>query len=99
MAKQGKVLKYDLSLPPAQFENYMDNTFPNRNNQGCEFTTFYGHIGDGNIHINVLFENHQKLREKKQEIEKALYRNLMDLKGSISAEHGIGQFKKEKLAY
>ena len=49
----------------------------------------FGHLGDGNIHVNIISKaNEEKLISQ-------VYSLLKVLKGSPSAEHGIGQRKKE----
>ena len=57
----------------------------------------YGHIGDGNLHLNVC------VREYNKEIEKVLepfvYEWIQEKKGSISAEHGLGFQKKNYIGY
>ena len=57
----------------------------------------FGHIGDGNIHI--LVHVGADTRKLHREIDEVIYSLIRDLKGSISAEHGIGIMKKEFLAY
>lgn len=60
----------------------------------------FGHMGDGNIHYDFLapigFEG--DLREIAPAIHEATYEILAKLNGSISAEHGIGQLKRDLLA-
>lgn len=57
----------------------------------------YGHVGDGNIHLNIA------VREFTKEIENLLepfvYEYIASKKGSISAEHGVGFHKKGHLHY
>ena len=50
----------------------------------------YGHIGDGNIHINFCSKE-PGAREKINDAE--IYRRIASKKGSISAEHGVGIYK------
>ena len=51
----------------------------------------YGHIGDGNIHINIC-------REEKISInEESIFKRVAKFKGSISAEHGLGLDKGQYL--
>ncbi|MFT4196493.1 MAG: FAD-binding oxidoreductase [Pseudoxanthomonas sp.] len=61
---------------------------------------WFGHIGDGNLHINVLKPADMAQAEFVRECEtvtKLLARCLHDHGGSISAEHGIGLVKKPYL--
>ena len=48
----------------------------------------FGHLGDGNIHLNIVSTDHEELLIKKT------YSLLKDFNGSPSAEHGIGQRMK-----
>jgi FAD/FMN-containing dehydrogenase len=65
-------------------------------------TTGYGHIGDGNVHLNVSLDGY-----KDENLQKAAY-DLIDPfvmdyvrqnKGSVSAEHGVGLQKPKYLNY
>ncbi|WP_430913254.1 FAD-binding oxidoreductase [Methylobacterium sp. sgz302541] len=64
--------------------------------------SFYGHVGDGNIHYNLLVpEGRDRLaftREVESGVAHALYALAIDLGGSFSAEYGIGRFKRDLLA-
>jgi D-2-hydroxyglutarate dehydrogenase len=61
----GYVLKYDISLPPSEFETFMDLVCPKRK-ENNPYTVYYGHVGDGNVHINIVFESLEELyREQK----------------------------------
>jgi FAD/FMN-containing dehydrogenase len=61
----------------------------------------FGHVGDGNIHFNVTqpvgmtkteFHGHW------EEINRLTHDLVMEMGGSFSAEHGIGQLKRGELA-
>ncbi|MEX6632219.1 FAD-binding oxidoreductase [Hyphococcus lacteus] len=67
---------------------------------GVRFVTF-GHIGDGNIHYNVLAEEgaaKDALNDKRATIEQAVYDIIGEFGGSISAEHGVGRHRREDIA-
>ena len=55
----------------------------------------FGHVGDGNIHVNVMVANEPDEIRRAHEAEEALFRGVVALEGSISGEHGIG-FAKAK---
>ena len=55
----------------------------------------FGHVGDGNIHFIVGKENESDALRKA--INTIIYDPLLELGGSVSAEHGIGVHKKEYL--
>ncbi len=52
----------------------------------------FGHVGDGNIHVNVTGVAHDDER-----VDDAVFRLVAGAGGSISAEHGIGTAKKRWL--
>ena len=58
----------------------------------------WGHVIDGNLHFNVttpgIFEEDPEILAL---IEPYLFESVMQKKGSISAEHGLGQCKNEYL--
>ncbi|KAK9869548.1 hypothetical protein WA026_003302 [Henosepilachna vigintioctopunctata] len=92
--KDGYVLMYDVTLPLEHYYDIvaeMENYLGNRSHRVFGF----GHLGDGNLHLQI------SLKEFSQEminyIEPYLYKRVKELKGSISAEHGIGFLKKQYL--
>ena len=94
--KEGYNLPYDVSL---QSNEWMILTDYLRKRVGklAQVATF-GHIGDGNIHINVICDESKK-KCVEELIEPAIYEWLAPRKGSISSEHGIGFFKANLLHY
>ena len=63
---------------------------------------WFGHIGDGNLHLNILKpENLSKdeFFEKCQVVNKYVFETVQNYNGSISAEHGVGMTKKPYLNY
>ena len=55
----------------------------------------FGHIGDGNLHVNFMFDKSNP--EEVQKVEKAveeLFKLTIDFGGSITGEHGVGITKK-----
>jgi FAD/FMN-containing dehydrogenase len=57
----------------------------------------YGHLGDGNIHLNVAVRRYDKAVEKC--IEPFVYEWIQERNGSISAEHGLGLSKGKYIGY
>jgi glycolate oxidase len=52
----------------------------------------YGHAGDGNLHVNFLWDD----PDQKRIVDKAvrrLFERVIELKGTLSGEHGIGVLK------
>ena len=60
----------------------------------------YGHIGDGNLHFNLVQAagGDPNFDTKAPKLLELLYGNVTKYGGSISAEHGIGQVKRDQLA-
>ncbi len=62
----------------------------------------FGHLGDGNIHYNLsqpLGMDKQEYLDRWGEVNRIVHDIVIDLKGSISAEHGIGRVKREENAH
>jgi glycolate oxidase len=52
----------------------------------------YGHAGDGNLHVNFMWDEDEELPAVSRSIE-ALFRAVIELGGTLSGEHGIGVLK------
>lgn len=63
---------------------------------------WFGHIGDGNLHLNILKPTDWPVDRFKRECE-AVSEQVMKLvqkfAGSVSAEHGVGLLKRDQLKY
>lgn len=63
---------------------------------------WFGHIGDGNMHINILRPkdlSKEKFVQRCKQVDLALFSVIEKLGGSISAEHGVGLVKKPFLHF
>lgn len=63
---------------------------------------WFGHIGDGNLHLNILKPDTLSKDDffaKCQMVNKYVFDTVKKYKGSISAEHGVGMAKKPYLDY
>jgi glycolate oxidase len=58
----------------------------------------YGHAGDGNLHVNLLWDHDDERPRVHRAIER-LFRATLDLRGTLSGEHGIGVLKAPYLAW
>jgi len=54
----------------------------------------FGHVGDGNLHYNV---GPEKMVKERPAVNRIVYDVVAGLGGSISAEHGLGQLKREEI--
>ncbi|MCR9138843.1 MAG: FAD-binding oxidoreductase [Alphaproteobacteria bacterium] len=99
---EGTSIKHDVSVPVSSIPAFLEkadaavlDAMP-----GARIVAF-GHMGDGNIHYNISQpkdgdgEAHMARRE---EINAMVYEIVLEFGGSISAEHGIGQLKRDLLA-
>jgi FAD/FMN-containing dehydrogenase len=95
--------KNDISLPVAALEAFcaeLDEVFRARY-PGWEIALF-GHIGDGNLHVNVMKPEDMEKAEFLAHTKKAdhtMFELVRKHGGSISAEHGVGLLKKDYLGY
>ena len=63
---------------------------------------WYGHIGDGNLHLNILKPENLQIGEFKarcSDVSTAIFDAIKTLGGSVSAEHGVGTLKAPYLGY
>jgi FAD/FMN-containing dehydrogenase len=54
----------------------------------------FGHVGDGNLHYNV---GPERMAAERPAVNRIVYDTVAALGGSISAEHGLGQLKREEI--
>ncbi|MDH3659508.1 MAG: FAD-binding oxidoreductase [Alphaproteobacteria bacterium] len=101
-AQAGVVLRHDVSVPvadvPALIEHGSD--LFQKKIPGVQVVAF-GHIGDGNIHFNLLQPEAMEgaaFRAMKDDVQTEVFDLVERLGGSISAEHGIGRLKRDDLA-
>ena len=65
-------------------------------------TVGYGHIGDGDLHINVSYPGFEN-KDLMDRLNNLVYPHVMDFvrqrKGSVGAEHGMGVLNPPYLSY
>ncbi|XP_069069719.1 D-2-hydroxyglutarate dehydrogenase, mitochondrial isoform X1 [Pleurodeles waltl] len=96
LTHDGYVYKYDISLPVEQLYQLVVDVRA-RLGMGAKNVVGYGHLGDGNLHLNVTsstFDN-----SLLASIEPFVYEWAARHRGSISAEHGLGLKKKQHIHY
>jgi FAD/FMN-containing dehydrogenase len=88
-------VKHDISVPVSHVPELIERAgaalqaaFPG------EPIYAFGHIGDGNIHYNI---GSAALLARRAEVNSLVYGVVDALGGSISAEHGLGQLKREEI--
>ena len=65
---------------------------------GCE-SVYYGHIGDGNLHLVSWVPGLSVEQQPKEEMDAVIYGLVQQFGGTVSAEHGIGTVKKKWLGH
>jgi FAD/FMN-containing dehydrogenase len=93
----GFPIVFDISLPIGEMEHYTSTLRATMGDAIGEHKLWiFGHLGDGNLHINVQVkpEDYVRLRPL---VEQQVYAPLAAFQGSVSAEHGIGLEKKPYL--
>jgi FAD/FMN-containing dehydrogenase len=101
-AEEGLNIKHDIALPVSRIAGFCLATDAAlaRAVPGMRLVNF-GHLGDGNLHYNVQApQGHDAaafLREREHEINAIVYDAVAAHGGSISAEHGVGQLKRDEL--
>ena len=101
-AEEGLNIKHDISIPVSRIPEFVRQAdaalaaaIP-----GVRFVNF-GHLGDGNLHYNVQapegVDPAAFLRQHEAAINTLVFDAVQRFGGSISAEHGIGQLKRDVL--
>lgn len=100
--REGISIKHDVSVPVsrvaefiARADDSLRKAYP-----GIRIVSF-GHMGDGNIHYNISMpdaaQNDSFIAQQEGAVNKLVYEVVRELGGSISAEHGLGQLKRETI--
>ncbi len=101
-AQEGLNIKHDISINVSRIPEFVreTNELLLKNFPGARLVT-YGHLGDGNLHYNVQApegdDQARFLNEEEAPMNKLVYEVVDRYNGSISAEHGIGSLKSDKL--
>ncbi len=98
---EGDSLNHDVSVPLGKIGDFIEaaeaavlKVMPDAR------IVAFGHVGDGNVHFNISQPKSwegDSFREKAAGLSNVVYDVVSSLQGSISAEHGIGQLKREIL--
>jgi FAD/FMN-containing dehydrogenase len=98
---EGISIKHDISVPVSRIPDFLAaadaalaQAFP-----GIRVVAF-GHVGDGNLHYNLSkadAQDNAAFIAAQPAVNRIVHDTVHALNGSISAEHGIGQLKREEL--
>ena len=101
-AEEGLNIKHDISIPVSRIPQFCHETdvLLARHIPGVRLVNF-GHLGDGNLHYNVQAPKDSDaaafLNDWEEKVNSLVYESVQRFGGSISAEHGVGSLKLEKL--
>ena len=98
---EGASIKHDISVPVASVPLFIERAGPAVESvcPGARVVCF-GHMGDGNLHYNIsqpVGADPEAFLALYRPMNKAVHDIVRELNGSISAEHGIGQLKRDEL--
>ncbi|XP_064577093.1 D-2-hydroxyglutarate dehydrogenase, mitochondrial isoform X3 [Zonotrichia leucophrys gambelii] len=96
LTHEGYVYKYDISLPVGKLYDLVTDMRA-RLGQSAKNVVGYGHLGDGNLHLNITAESYS--HSLLEAIEPFVYEWTARCSGSISAEHGLGFKKRHFIHY
>ncbi len=98
VTKVGYMHSYDVGINVGDMGFFGEEVVKQLKEKWPESTiSLFGHIGDGNIHVN--FYAGPKTKAQLHDVDEVIYAIVRDLKGTISAEHGIGVMKRPFLNY
>ena len=95
---QGRHLRTDISVPVSEVPSFICDAEKTLTAVAPDWEPIaYGHVGDGNVHLNVLPPEglgDDAVRDGIPRLLQAVYAVVDRFHGSISAEHGIGRARK-----
>lgn len=98
---EGLSIKHDISLPVSRIPEFIDRSDAalSANFPGVRIVCF-GHLGDGNLHYNQSKPaglDNKAFIDQTAAVNRIVHDLVHELDGSISAEHGLGQLKREEI--
>jgi len=103
-AEEGLNIKHDISITVSRIPAFVVETdaLLTEHIPGVRLVDF-GHLGDGNLHYNVQApegaDGQAFLRDWEERVNTLVFEQVTRFKGSISAEHGVGELKAGKLPH
>ncbi|MBP6562520.1 MAG: FAD-binding oxidoreductase [Neisseriaceae bacterium] len=96
----GASIKHDIALPISGVAAFIRENMPKVEALYADAAlVVFGHLGDGSLHYNVFLGQTlgHEVYASEQVINATVYADVLAFNGTIAAEHGIGQLKKEWL--
>jgi len=100
--REGPNIKHDVTIPASSIADFIATTdvLLKEAIPGVQLVTF-GHLGDGNLHYNVAapldVDARAFMGEEQVRVNRIVHDSVARYRGSMSAEHGIGQLKREEM--
>jgi FAD/FMN-containing dehydrogenase len=102
--REGLSIKHDISVPISRVAEFIAQASAalRKAYPGVRIVAF-GHMGDGNIHYNASMpdavQNKAFIEQQETGVHHLVYEIAAKLEGSIAAEHGLGQLKREEVIH
>jgi FAD/FMN-containing dehydrogenase len=88
-------VKHDIAVPVSKSAEFIERAGPRLAARFPDVRIYaFGHVGDGNIHYNI---GPESLVAERAAVNRIVYDTVAELGGSISAEHGLGQLKRDEI--
>jgi FAD/FMN-containing dehydrogenase len=88
-------VKHDVAVPISSTARFIERAAERLEKRYPDVRIYaFGHVGDGNIHYNV---GPERLVAERPAVNRIVYDTVAELGGSISAEHGLGQLKRDEI--
>jgi FAD/FMN-containing dehydrogenase len=101
--RSGKAIKHDIALPISSLPEFVEKAeVAVRNVQTSARIINFGHVGDGNLHFNVLMPastTAEAMATATARFNRVVHDLVHQANGSISAEHGVGQLRRDELRH
>lgn len=94
-AKFPRKLSDDIAVPRSAMSTFLKRAQQLAGAHGVRIAA-YGHLGDGNLHLNRLAVDDRE-RKRAEILREPLLTLTLELGGTLSAEHGIGLTKRDEL--
>ena len=98
---EGVSVKHDISLPLSAIPDFLARASDALHGAFQQLSIVaFGHLGDGNLHYNLACADqvaNASFIQREAEVNRIVYDLVHEYDGSISAEHGLGQLKRETI--
>ena len=94
-------IKHDVSVPVSRIAEFLERANATLSDMYPGLRTCgFGHVGDGNLHYNPMspldWDKTPSFRSEREAVNRVVHDLVVELGGSISAEHGIGRLRLDE---